>query len=176
MISLAGAPELRTERLLLRPQMAADFEVYAAYYTSDRGQMTGGSNDRYAAWKSFGHFTGHWVLRGYSMFTLVEIATGRAIGQAGPWAPESWPEPEIGWMLWDASREGLGFAREAAEATRRWAYAALGWNTCVSYIKPGNDRSIRLAERMGAWLEPDPVLFSGKPYHVYRHPGPEVLA
>ncbi len=172
MIALAGTPVLRTERLVLRAQEPSDFEAYVRYYRSERGRMTGGSDDRSAAWKSFCHLTGHWVHRGYSMFTLVERDSGLPVGQAGPWAPEGWPEPEIGWMLWDAAREGLGYAREAAGAARHWAYETLGWATCVSYIKPGNDRSIRLAERLGARLEPDPVQFSGKPYLVYRHPGP----
>jgi hypothetical protein len=40
-------------------------------------------------------------------------------------------------------------------------------------IAPENDRSIRLATRLGALFErADPGLT--RPYHVYRHPAPQV--
>ncbi|MGI9393987.1 MAG: GNAT family N-acetyltransferase, partial [Boseongicola sp.] len=93
------------------------------------------------------------------------------------WYPEDWPEPEIGWTVWAAEAEGEGFAFEAAKAARDFAFRELGWTTAVSYIDDGNDRSVALAERLGAWRDdaaetPDndepPVL-------VYRHPVPEVL-
>ena len=71
-------------------------------------------------------------------------------------------------------REGQGYATEAASALRAYVYDNEILKTLVSYIDPRNDRSIALAERMGAALdpnakEPDPGCL------VYRHPGPEAI-
>ena len=85
------------------------------------------------------------------------------------------PSPRsAGWSC--AAAEGRGIAAEAARALRDWAYAAQGWTTLVSYIDPENARSIRLAERLGARLDPDAPHPDGRPCLVYRHPGPEARA
>ena len=60
-------------------------------------------------------------------------------------------------------------------AARAHAYGALGWTTAVSYIDPQNARSIRVAERMGAKLDPDAVPMDPGDL-VYRHPAPEDLS
>jgi RimJ/RimL family protein N-acetyltransferase len=101
----------------------------------------------------------------------------RAVALVGPWTPPDWPEKEIGWMVLDAAAEGTGIAREAAEAALDHAWRVLRWDTVVSYIAEGNDRSVRLAERLGARLDPEapgPEAV-GKTVLVYRHPRPEGL-
>jgi RimJ/RimL family protein N-acetyltransferase len=90
----------------------------------------------------------------------------------GPWFPEGWPEQEIGWSLWSAEAEGRGFALEAAQAARGYAYGDLGWPTAVSYIRPENRRSIALAQRLGAVLDPDAATPDDSDDLVYRHPAP----
>ena len=73
--------------------------------------------------------------------------------------------------------EGKGIAYEAAHAARQDAFTRLGWNTAVSYIAPENVRSIKLAERMGAVLDPKAKApKEDEPCLVYRHPKPEVLS
>ena len=62
---------------------------------------------------------------------------------------------------------------EAARALRDWAYATQGWTTLVSHVHPENARSIRLAERLGARLDPSAPHPEDDPCIVYRHPGPE---
>jgi RimJ/RimL family protein N-acetyltransferase len=93
---------------------------------------------------------------------------------AGPWYPADWSEPELGWTLWSAAHEGKGYAHEAAVAARAHAYSVLGWTTAVSYIDPDNARSIALAERLGATLDPDAAHHNPADL-VYRHPAPEAL-
>jgi RimJ/RimL family protein N-acetyltransferase len=75
-----------------------------------------------------------------------------------------------------AASEGKGVAYEAALAARAYAYKTVKLATLVSYISPRNARSIRLAERLGARLDPDAAYPEDDPCLVYRHPGPETLA
>lgn len=178
MIALAGTPVLETARLVLRAPRAGDYEPFAAFLTSDRARHVGGPVTRALAWRAMGHLTGHWVHRGFGMFIFADrAAPDTPLGMAGPWFPEGWPEHEIGWSVWAPAAEGRGLAHEAAQAARAHAFGALGWDTAVSYIDPGNARSIALAERLGAVRDagaayPDP----DKPCLVYRHSAPEAVA
>jgi RimJ/RimL family protein N-acetyltransferase len=94
----------------------------------------------------------------------------------GPWFPEGWPEHELGWSVWNPAVEGKGFAFEAAKAARDFAWTELGWAGAVSYIDPGNDRSIALARRMGAVLDEDAASPGDGEALVFRHPAPEARA
>lgn len=176
MIRLDPAITLETERLVLRQPVADDWEPAAAFMTSARAEYVGGSSDRLEVWSSFGHVVGHWVLRGYGMFVFCDKASGRALGMAGPFYPETWAEPEIGWSLWSGADEGKGYAHEAATAARRHAYDNLGWRTAISYIDPRNTRSIRLAKRMGALEDATVAHPFDTPCTVWRHPAPEAAA
>lgn len=171
----ATIPSLETDRLILRAPEAGDFEAFAAFYASDRSSGVGGPLDRAAAWRAFATDFGHWDLRGYGLWSVVEKAGGGLAGRVGFWNPEGWLEREIGWTMYDGF-EGKGLAREAALAARRFAYDTLGWGALTSVIAPDNVRSIALAERLGAWFERDWTTPSGKPAVIYRHPGPEAAA
>ena len=61
-------------------------------------------------------------------------------------------------------------------AVRDHAYRHMGFTTLTSNILPGNDRSVALAEKMGARKERDYENVTHGTSMVYRHPGPEVLA
>ncbi len=165
-VALTG-PTLRTERLILRLPQASDFDAFAAFLASDRSRYVRSEDlDRGKAWRSFGHFVGHWALRGFGSFVLDR--DGRAIGGAGPWFPEGWPEHEFGWTLWSADAEGQGYITEAMSAIFPYAWQTLGWTTAVSYIDPENTASIRTAERLGATHDPD-AADPGYEDLVYRH-------
>ena len=62
--------------------------------------------------------------------------------------PEGWPDRELGWTI---ARKfwGRGYASEAARAAIAHAFDTLGWPHLVSLIHPDNQRSARLAERLG---------------------------
>lgn len=171
-----SAPMPATARLTLRIPGPEDFEGFAAFFASSRAAFVGGPIGRETAWRVLGTIIGHWSLRGWGPFAIVPRGGSAAIGTTGPWFPEGWPEPELGWMLWDATREGQGLMAEAAKAARAHAYRHLGWTTAVSYIAPGNTRSIALATRLGARPDPDARRHDGDAHIVYRHPGPEDCA
>ncbi|MEM7490581.1 MAG: GNAT family N-acetyltransferase [Pseudomonadota bacterium] len=170
MIALSGTPTLTTERLVLRAPVAGDWPHWRAFFSSERARFVNGGHPE-NAWRAFGHFMGHWVLRGFGSFVLTRADDPRPLGAAGPWHPEGWPEPEIGWSLWSAEAEGQGYAAEAARACLAHARDALGWPAAVSYIDPENAASIALATRLGARHDPTAQApFQGD--LVYRHWGP----
>ena len=183
-ITLSGTPVIHTKRLILRAPEPWDCAPFCAFMASDRARFVGGTTEPGRAWRAFGAILGHWVMRGFGPFTLVRAdgRTGaeRAIGMAGPWFPDTWPEHEIGWMLWDDAHEGQGLAAEAAAAVCDHARTHLGWKTAVSYIDLDNARSIALARRLGAVRDPDaavpPAHPDGGALGVWRHPMGAVAA
>lgn len=171
MIALSDTPVLTTERLVLRAPVAADWPVWRDFIMSERAQFTGGPLDEPKAWRAFGHMIGMWVLRGYGLMVFHPHDDDRALGVAGMWHQIEWPEAEIGWQVWAPEAEGKGFAYKAARAALDHAFGALGWSTAVSYIGHGNDRSVALARRLGASLDPQAAVpFPDRPCLVYRHP------
>jgi RimJ/RimL family protein N-acetyltransferase len=102
---------------------------------------------------------------GLGQFALVRRADGAVMGRAGllPLDPETWvsgflrdlgarAEIELGWTL---AREhwGFGYASEAALLVRDWAWHELRLPRLVSVIQHGNERSVRLAEKLGGRRE-----------------------
>lgn len=161
---------LETERMVLRPPQAEDFEFLRPFATSDRARFVGGGADKDEghAWRILAILAGHWNLRGYGVFAMVERESGATLGSIGPWFPAGWPEQELSWTVWSTDAEGKGFAFEAVSRVRTHVFDDLGWPTAVSYIDPENARSIALAERLGAVLDAD----APRPDEadlVYRH-------
>ncbi|MGC1430322.1 MAG: GNAT family N-acetyltransferase [Albidovulum sp.] len=174
-MTVSLAPTLQTERLTLRGPEARDYEPIAAFFADDvRSRGFGGPQNRNEAWRWFASMIGHWVLHGYS-FWILDTRAGETVGMVGIWGPEGWPEPELGWVMFE-NGEGKGYAYEAALAVRAHAYQNLGFTTLSSNIFPGNTRSIALAERMGAVREREYDNVTHGTEIVYRHPGPEALA
>ena len=143
------APTLHTARLTLRPMVEADFAAYRALMTSPRSADMGGPYDERGAWGAFCHDIACWALYGHGGLMVDLVATGETVGQVGINGGPLFPEKELGWLLYDGF-EGRGYVTEAAVAMRDWAFEALGVESLVSYIDPGNARSIAVAERLGA--------------------------
>lgn len=175
MIAPLQIPRLETERLILRGPEESDFPIVAAFMASPRARHVGGPiTDEYAAWRAFLAGLGHWALRGYGFFTLELRETGLPVGRVGVVYHVMWPEPELGWQLFEGY-EGAGFAFEAARQVRDWSYRSCGLGPLVSIVAPDNTRSIALTERLGAVMEGEMELLGGRS-QVYRHPDPAVAA
>lgn len=168
-------PTVETARLRLRAPEPRDFEAYAAFRAGERARVLGGPNDRAEAFHMFCGLVGHWHLRGFGRWLVADKATDEPLGIVGLYHPEDWPEPEIGWSVFDAA-EGKGVAFEAAEASRRYAYEVLGWTTVASLIKPDNARSAALARRMGAVIDGQHPHPTYGPLDIWRHLSPTQLA
>jgi RimJ/RimL family protein N-acetyltransferase len=167
-------PVLETERLILRGWRLADVEPLAGIF-GDEGlsRFIGGKLDHGGTWRLVAMEAGHWMLRGYGMWALEERGGAPFVGFCGLWEPGDWPELEVGWVL-AADRHGRGYATEAAERARRYAYDELKKRSIVSYIHPDNEASKRVARRLGAVHEKT-IELRGFPAEVFRHPGPNTL-
>lgn len=147
---ISPRPILETDRLILRPPSAEDFDPWAAFCADEEAtRFLGGAQGRAQAWRTMCTMTGAWTVRGYSMFSVIEKATGRWVGRLGPWRPEGWPGTEVGWGLargvW-----GKGYATEGATAAIDWAFQTLGWTEVIHTIDPGNIASHAVAKRLGS--------------------------
>jgi ribosomal-protein-alanine N-acetyltransferase len=114
-------------------------------------------------------FNGHWSLRGFGMWAIERTGDGALIGRAGLHHPPYWPELEVGWLL-GRDAWGCGYAREAAAATIEWKRHQLPQPRLVSYIRPGNERSVQVALALGARFAGEADLL-GTPVQVYAHEG-----
>lgn len=160
----AIATSLETERLLLRPFREADHEPYAAMCADEEVMRfigTGVTLSAPDAWRSMAGILGHWALRGYGMYAIEVKATGGLAGRVGFIDPPGWPGFELGWLL---GREhwGKGYAFEGARACLDQAFGALRRDRVISLVRPGNVRSIRVAERLGERLAGEVELMGAK--------------
>ena len=106
---LTDAPRLLSERLILRGPEPRDMEPVIAFLQDEtRASGFGHIPERGAAWRWFALNVGHWHIHGYGYFTI-ETKTGEIAGISGIWNPETWPEPEVGWVVFDGF-EGRGIA------------------------------------------------------------------
>lgn len=173
---MTTAPTIETQRLRLRTHRIADFDAYADVFASDRASYMGQLKRR-QAWFSFCSDVAQWALFGHGAWGIERLEDGRFVGQVALLKPDHFPELELGWML-TAEGEGHGYAFEAAQIVRDYAYAEMGRDTLVSYIDPNNTRSIALAERLGALRDDTAARPDGESLEetvVYRHPTPEAL-
>ncbi|CAN7357368.1 GNAT family N-acetyltransferase [Rhizobium sp. LjRoot254] len=162
------APLIKTERLLLRPYRLEDFPHLSALYETDRAAFIGGRLPRRRVWDGFMNCVGQWAIFGFGGWAVEETASGATVGEVAIQRPPDYPETELGWLVFEGF-EGKGYAFEAAAAAKRWAFSEMGLPSLVSYIDPDNARSIRLAERLGAALDPAAPTPNGDPCHVFRH-------
>lgn len=142
---------LATERLRLRAFRGSDLDAYAAMCADPEVMQylgTGVTLTREEAWRSMAGILGHWRLLGYGMFAVELKATGKLLGRVGFLDPPGWPGFELGWGL-GRQHWGHGYAFEAAAAARDYAFATLGKDRLISLIRPANERSIRIAEKLG---------------------------
>jgi RimJ/RimL family protein N-acetyltransferase len=152
MVSSDLGPTLITERLILRPPVAEDFDPYAQLMADEAtARYIGGVQPRSVAWRGFMTIAGAWAINGCSIFTVVERATGQWVGRIGPWQPEGWPGTEVGWGL-GAAFQGKGYAAEAATAAIDWVFDHLGWSEVIHCIDPANLASQAVAARLGSTI------------------------
>jgi RimJ/RimL family protein N-acetyltransferase len=148
-------PTLNTDRLRLRAFEANDLDAYAAMQANPevmRYLVTGRTSARAEVWRTMATSIGAWALRGYGMWACEKIDDGVFVGSVGIFEPLDWPEPEIAYSL-DRPFWRQGFATEAARAARDWLFGHFPLPRAASFIRPDNQASKRVAERLGAVCE-----------------------
>ncbi len=178
-----NVPELETERLVLRGHTVADFEDSAAMWgDAEVTRFIGGKpSTREEVWQRLLRYGGMWPLLGFGYWVARERSSGRFVGEVGladfhrDLVPSFGDTPEAGWALatWASGR---GFATEALRAVLAWADvqsqpAAIAAGRTVCMITPGNDPSVRVAEKCGYRRMAD-AEFKGKPTMVFERRAP----
>jgi len=167
---LAIGPTIETERLILRPPRAEDFDSWVAFHADEEVMKhLGGTQGPELTWRSICTLTGAWTIGGFSMFSVIEKASGQWIGRLGPWCPHGWPGTEVGWGL-IRSAWGKGFATEGASAAMDYAVDIVGWSQIIHTILPENEASMRVAKRLGSQFMQKmdtPPPFAGMIWDVY---------
>ncbi len=162
--------EIKTKRLLLRQFQEDDWkglhEYYsdpvATKYTTGRGFTEG------ETWRTLCGMIGHWQLRGYGPYAVVEKSSKKVLGTAGFWYPNDWPSPEIKWAL-SQKHWGKGFASEATRAIQAAGKEHIPEISLISFIHSENSPSIELAKAVDARFD-KATNFRGGIWHIYRHP------
>lgn len=145
-------PHLETARLILRMPSLDDLDRWAEMMADQNAaRFIGGVAPKTIVWRMIMQMAGAWDLTGISMFSIIEKASGKWVGRAGPWQPFGWPGTEVGWGL-HPDAWGRGYALEAAVASLDYAFDVLRWSTVIHLVNPLNVRSRRVAERLGATL------------------------
>src|SRR4029079_17129423 len=91
---------LETARLILRPPRLEDFDAWAEFQDDEIAtRYIGGRQVRATAWRTFMGMCGCWHMTGIAMFSVIEKSSGSWVGRLGPWFPEGWPAPEVGWGI-----------------------------------------------------------------------------
>jgi RimJ/RimL family protein N-acetyltransferase len=154
----ATREELLTPRLRLRRWRPADEGPMAAI-NSDPAvtEFLNAPIDAAATAAFLQRTRTHWDEHGFGHWA-VEVREGegelanRLIGFVGVAYPRYLPEvadrPELGWRLGSESW-GHGYATEAALAARDDAFTRLGLPELISIIHPQNERSKRVATKLG---------------------------
>ena len=149
------APEIVTERLILRAMRAEDFADFAAVWADEAVARQVGvpPRDRQAGWQAFLTNIGHWRVLGFGQWAVTDRATGAYLGQTGMFracrgygaAFDDWPE--AGWVL-GRGAQGRGLGAEAARAAHGWFDRVIG-GPLVAVIGDDNPASLGLAAGLG---------------------------
>jgi RimJ/RimL family protein N-acetyltransferase len=167
---------LETERLLLRMPEPTDLDALHRVYGDPEVMRFVGDGRPFSRRRTAAEierFREGWERDGLSTFVLELRDGGSVVGDVGfaAWDPETWRygvpvepgrrvEIELGWTL---ARDawGRGYATEAATAARDWALRELRPPRLISMILPENERSQRVARRIGEHFEREVVTASG---------------
>lgn len=143
---------LETERLILREiDIDRDLKPWADMMSDeDTVRYIGGQTmDRAAAWRNMAMCIGHQAVRGFGFWSVIEKSSGEFVGRVGPWNPEGWPEPEVGWTI-HRNFTRRGYAKEAGRACVDYVFNTLGWDRVIHVIDVDNIGSIKTAEAIGS--------------------------
>jgi RimJ/RimL family protein N-acetyltransferase len=145
-----------TERLQLRRWRAGDREPFAELnadpevmrYIGDGRPMTRAESDGLLR-----AIEAHWAEHDFGLWCAAPLEDPDAclgfIGLAVPsFLPAVLPAVEVGWRL-ARPAWGRGLATEGAHAALDHAFGTLRLESVISVIDPANERSVRVAERLG---------------------------
>jgi RimJ/RimL family protein N-acetyltransferase len=139
---------IETERLRLRPVCPDDVEELVRLHEDPEVAKYMGVRDRdWYEWR-IGASLEEWAERGHGFVVVLDSESGRFLGRTGLKFWTEFGETELGWVLRPEAR-GDGYATEAARAVLDWGFENLEVPYVTAMIRPGNDASVAVAERLG---------------------------
>jgi len=169
------APVLETERLILRPFRADDFDDHFAIVTHPEvHRYLGPALSREDLWRRTVGSVGMWSVVGFGGWVVVDKASDRLIGNTGFFdarrnlTPDFGGAPEMGWIF-DPQVHGQGVAREACSAALAWADQHLQPTPIWAIVDPVNERSLRFGASFG-FERLDDSVYNDEPIAILRRP------
>lgn len=173
---------LETERLVLRPMGPEDLDAFLELHAAPEVIRSYGAYDREHALERLRADARQWRERGYGLLALIDRRTGLFAGRVGLRYWPEWDEIDVGWVL-RPELWGRGLATEAAGACLRWGFQTTGAQHLIALIEPSNERSTRVAQRLGMVpvrsafvFERDMVVHSVSAPHAGMPAGPPTAA
>lgn len=143
--------QIKTERLLLRPLGTKDLEAFYAYASdveNTRYMIYFPHRDREQTREFLTAVEAEWEKESPSFYEFSILADGVQIGTASVYPEGGEGCGELAWMLHKAYWH-RGYATEAAEAVRDFAFASLGLKKLYAHCDSRNLASARVMERLG---------------------------
>lgn len=150
---LAGLPWeiLETERLLVRETTVEDvdcfYRIYAEPSVTDYMEDLFEDRDEEIAYIRE-YIETVYAFYGYGMWTVLEKESGKVIGRAGLSRREGFSLPELGFVI-GLPWQGQGYAFEVCSTILRYAREELSMERVQSLVRPENEKSLRLCEKLG---------------------------
>lgn len=105
---------------------------------------------------------------GYGYWLVSRRETGEPVGQVGLLRQEFDARVEVGLgYILHRPYWGLGYALEASRECLRYGFHTLGLTQIIVLIRPENERSLHLVEKLGAQLEGE-TLYAGFVHRIYK--------
>jgi [ribosomal protein S5]-alanine N-acetyltransferase len=167
-------PDLSTPRLRFRELTMNDAGAYKEFFDDAEAMrfynITPGDPGSAATW--IGRQLKRYEDFGTGLWALIDKTTGQPVGQCGLLVQEvdGLQELEIGYNL-IPRHWGKGYATEAAQACKLYAFERRLAASIISIIHVDNVNSQRVAERNGMTREKQ-TTFREWPVYVYRIPAP----
>ncbi len=165
--------ELSTERIILRPWKETDYAPFWEMSADPRvSEYLPPFPDKSACDAFVDRLRADFGGRGWGFWALERKEGGVFMGTAGLHRPGPQfgvgrPCVEIGWRLAPAFW-GKGYATEAAREVLRFAFGELLLDEVVSFTAIGNERSLKVMERLGMKFDKQFDLLLLPPEHPHR--------
>jgi RimJ/RimL family protein N-acetyltransferase len=178
---MSRAPEIRTERLLLRRWREGDLDPFAALNADPvvMEHFHHGVRTRAETADFMNRIEQEFEQRGFGLFAVEVPGVAPFVGfvglHAATFEAPFTPAVEVGWRLARA-HWGRGYATEAARAAVAFGFDRVGLEEIVSFTSVGNLRSQRVMQRIGMMRDADgdfdhPAVPTGhpiRPHVLYR--------
>ncbi|MFT7288302.1 MAG: RimJ/RimL family protein N-acetyltransferase [Halieaceae bacterium] len=149
-------PTIDTPRLILRAHRAEDHAGAVAVWQHPQVYrfITGSALSEQEVWLRLLRYSGLWDFLGYGYWAVEERVSGCYVGQMGfadfkrGLVGFDGHYPEAGWVL-HPDCAGRGYATEGMQAACTWLDTQATQPRSFCIIGPDNNRSVRVAEKIG---------------------------